>query len=77
MEPATARQHRRGAGFAVGKGVGGVLRPAQLQSTATARQGAAIDLTYKIRLKPDATPLQLMNEINRLEGIQNLELKRS
>jgi hypothetical protein len=49
---------------------------AQLQSTATARQGAAVDLTYKLRLKPGVTPLQLLNDVNRLEGIQNLELKR-
>src|SRR6516162_7466694 len=49
---------------------------AQLQSTATARQGAAVELTYKLRLKPSVTPLQFLNEMNRLEGIQNLELKR-
>jgi hypothetical protein len=50
---------------------------AQLQSTATVRQGASLDLTYKLRLKPGVTPLQFLNELNRLEGIQNLELKRS
>ncbi len=48
-----------------------------LQSTATARQGAAIDLTYKLRLNPGVTPLQFLNEVNRLERIQNLELKRN
>jgi uncharacterized membrane protein YhiD involved in acid resistance len=50
---------------------------AHLQSTATARQGAAIDLSYKVRLKAGVTPLLFLNEINRLEGIQNLELKRT
>lgn len=50
---------------------------AQLQSTATARQGAALDLTYKLRLKSGVTPLQFLNELNRIEGIQNLELKRT
>ena len=50
---------------------------AELQSTATARQGAALDLTYKVRLKAGVTPLQFLNELNRLEGIQNLELKRN
>ena len=49
----------------------------QLQSTATARQGAALDLTYRVRVKPGVTPLQLLNELNRVEGIQNLELKRT
>jgi hypothetical protein len=48
----------------------------QLQATATARQGAALELTYRLRLKADATQLQMLNELNRLEGIQNLELKR-
>ncbi|MSQ96725.1 MAG: DUF4956 domain-containing protein [Gemmataceae bacterium] len=49
---------------------------AQLECTATARQGAAVDLTYKVRLKSGVTPLQFVNEMNRLEGIQNLEMKR-
>jgi Domain of unknown function (DUF4956) len=48
----------------------------QLQSTATARQGAALDLAYKLCLKPGVTPLQFLNELNRIDGIQNLELKR-
>jgi hypothetical protein len=50
---------------------------AQLLSTATARQGAALDLSYKLQLKTSATPMQLLNEINRLEGIQNVEMKRN
>jgi Domain of unknown function (DUF4956) len=50
---------------------------ALLQSTATVRQGASLDLTYKVRLKPGVTPLQFLNELNRIEGIQNLELKRT
>lgn len=49
---------------------------AALQSTTTARQGAAVDLTFRLRLKPGVTPLQFINEMNRLEGVQNLELKR-
>lgn len=48
----------------------------QLVGTATARQGAALDLTYRIRLKAGATPLPFLNDLNRIEGIQNLELKR-
>jgi uncharacterized membrane protein YhiD involved in acid resistance len=49
---------------------------AQLVSTATARQGAAVDLTYKLRMKAKVAPMQLLNEINRIEGIQNVEMKR-
>jgi len=48
----------------------------KLQSTATARQGASLDLSYKVQLKKDVTPMQLLNEINRIEGIQSLEMKR-
>ena len=48
----------------------------QLVGTATARQGAAVDLTYKLRLKADKPPLEMLNEINRIEGIQNVEMKR-
>lgn len=50
---------------------------AELQSTATARQGAAVDLTYKVRLKSGMTPMLLLNAMNRLEGIQNIEMKRT
>ncbi len=47
-----------------------------LESTATARQGAALDMVYKLRLKPGVTPLQVLNDLNRIEGVQNLELKK-
>jgi len=50
---------------------------AHLMSTATARQGASVDLTYKLRLKSGVTPTQLLNDVNRLEGIQNVEMKRN
>jgi hypothetical protein len=49
----------------------------QIIGTSTARQGAAVDLTYKLRLKADASPMQMLNEINRIEGIQNVEMKRN
>jgi hypothetical protein len=48
----------------------------QLVSTATARQGTVLELSYRVRLKANAAPLQLLNELNRVEGIQNLELKK-
>lgn len=49
---------------------------AEITSTSTARQGAALDLSYRLRLRAGVTPMQLLNEINRLEGIQNVEMKR-
>ncbi len=50
---------------------------AQFVATATVRQGAALDLTYKLTLKAGVAPLQLLNELNQIEGVQNLEMKRS
>jgi hypothetical protein len=44
--------------------------------TGTGRQGAALDLAYRVRLAPDTTPAALVAELNRLEGVQNVELQR-
>ena len=42
----------------------------------SAWQGAAIDLTYRVRLRPASTPSALVAALNRLEGVQNVELRR-
>ena len=47
-----------------------------LVSGATGRQGAALDLTYKVRLRHGAAPVALIDELNRIEGIQSVELRR-
>ncbi|MFO0967731.1 MAG: DUF4956 domain-containing protein [Gemmataceae bacterium] len=52
------------------------LEDAKLLSTATVRQGVALEMTYRVRLRSDSSPLALLNEMNRLEGMQNLELRR-
>jgi len=46
-----------------------------LLTVATARQGAALDLTYAVGLKPSVTPVSLVAEMNRVEGIQGVEWK--
>jgi hypothetical protein len=43
---------------------------------ATARQGAAIDLTYRVRPLPGKSPSAIINELNHLEGVQGVELRR-
>lgn len=48
----------------------------QLQATTTGRQGAAIDLAYRARLRPAGSPIAIVNELNRLEGVQSVELRR-
>lgn len=48
-----------------------------LQETATGRQGTAFDLIYKVRLRSDATPTELVDELNRTEGVQQVDLRRT
>lgn len=52
------------------------LEAYDLLATTTARQGAAVELTYRVRLRPASTPTTLVTELNRLEGVQNVELRR-
>src|SRR5262249_58443799 len=42
------------------------VEEAQLMATSTGRQGAALDLTYKLRLRPTTTPAALVAELHRL-----------
>lgn len=51
--------------------------PVTLTATATARQGAAIDLTYRIRLRSESSMIALLNDLNRVEGVMNVELSRT
>lgn len=50
--------------------------PVQPLSVSTTRHGAALALVYRIRLRPGVTPRQLVTELNRTEGVQELELQR-
>jgi uncharacterized membrane protein YhiD involved in acid resistance len=43
----------------------------------TARQGSALEVTYAARLKPSATMPTLVAELNRIEGVQSVELRES
>ena len=51
------------------------LSDARLISTATAKQGACLEATYQVRLKPGAKPFALVAELNKVEGVQGVELK--
>ena len=51
------------------------LASSRLTSVTTARQGVALDLFYMIRLQRPDAPLPLVQELIRLEGVQNAELK--
>ena len=51
------------------------LETSRLVATATARQGAAIEQTWTVSLRSGSTPANLVAELNRLEGVQNVELR--
>lgn len=52
------------------------VRAWRLQDMVTARQGAALDLTYRIQLHQDDAAMNLVNDLNRLEGMQSVALHR-
>jgi hypothetical protein len=52
------------------------LDRSRLTCTATARQGAALELTYQVRLRSPHSAISLITELNQLEGIQGAELHR-
>jgi len=50
------------------------LNTCQLQTTTTARQGAALELSYSTQLRPGCSPAELVRELNQLEGVQAVSL---
>jgi uncharacterized membrane protein YhiD involved in acid resistance len=48
----------------------------RLASVATARQGLSLDTSYAIALRDSAHSTTLVNALNRLDGVQNVELTR-
>jgi hypothetical protein len=52
------------------------LQARELVSISTARQGVALDVAYQARLRPDAAPEELVKTLNRVEGVQSIELER-
>jgi len=48
----------------------------RLVSVATARQGLSIDATYKTALRADGGASALVNALNRIEGVQTVDLQR-
>jgi uncharacterized membrane protein YhiD involved in acid resistance len=61
--------------------LGGVLAhhltEINLAGTGTAKQGAALELTYQVRLRDSAKAFNLVAELNRVEGVQGVELRRA
>jgi uncharacterized membrane protein YhiD involved in acid resistance len=51
------------------------LADSALVGTSTAKQGAALELTYRVRLRTPGGGFALVSELNRIEGVQGVELK--
>jgi len=48
----------------------------ELVSAGTAKQGSVLELTYRVRLRPECSPAALVAEINGLEGVESVQLTR-
>jgi len=49
----------------------------RLVSVATARQGISIEVAYKVALRDERSAGELVNTLNRVEGVQSVMLRRS
>lgn len=50
---------------------------ATLLEIETTRQGASIDLTYRVRPRPDIAPVDVATELTRTEGVEGVEMRRA
>jgi hypothetical protein len=49
----------------------------RLASVTTARQGLSLDVTYQSALRAEHMASALVNALNRIEGVQAVELQRT
>jgi hypothetical protein len=52
------------------------LETYQAVAAGTARQGATLEVTYRVRLRAGVEPAALIAELNRVAGVQSAELRR-
>jgi hypothetical protein len=52
------------------------LEDRELITIATSRQGVSLDLTYRARLRSTGSPPELVVALNRIEGVQSVQLER-
>lgn len=48
----------------------------EFSAGSTSRQGASLDLTYRVRMNADVNPTEIINQMNLIEGVQSVELRR-
>ena len=66
-----------GAQAVAEQAVSAAVSRSSLVSVGTAKQGASLDLVYRIRLRPGLTPAQVVADLLSLEGIESVELRRA
>jgi hypothetical protein len=47
-----------------------------MTSVETAKQGSAVDVEYRLLLKPDISPAALVAELNQIEGVQQVQFRK-
>jgi uncharacterized membrane protein YhiD involved in acid resistance len=52
------------------------LEQYEVLGVATAKQGTALEVAYRIRFRKASAPLELVNELSKVQGIQNVEVSR-
>ena len=52
------------------------LQHFEIRAVETAKQGAALEVTYRIRFRNSSAPLELVSELSQTEGVQNVEVHR-
>jgi hypothetical protein len=50
------------------------LKTHQLISVVTAKQGTALEASYSVHLQANASPTDIVRDLNKIEGVQNVEL---
>jgi uncharacterized membrane protein YhiD involved in acid resistance len=60
----------------LGSTLDSTLDERRLMSMATARQGMSIDMSYEVHLRKGHRPDELVKALNRIDGVQSVELKR-
>lgn len=79
-QPAFILNVRVGLGYdldqLLGRAIDHHFQDRELVAMGTARQGAALDVTYEGRLKNGGAPDVLVATLNKIEGVQGVELRR-
>jgi uncharacterized membrane protein YhiD involved in acid resistance len=52
------------------------LQQFEILAVETAKQGTALEVTYRVRFRKNSAPLELVDELNRVEGVQSVEVHR-